>query len=333
MGNITNPNIFTAGAVIIASEHNANFNTIYNEFNGNIENVNIKSNAAIAASKLNLSTISQAVAFANTVTMTSKILKQAKGGDVASSTSITLGDDGNFFDITGTTDIETITAKQAGTVVWLQFDGALNLIDNSGNLELNGSNIPVSAEDVVCLVCDGTNWVLASNIATNLSFASQAQGDIAYFDGTSWTRLGAGTSGYFLKTQGAGANPIWAENVSSTSNVIAQLPVQLGVANAAPSFTQIGESMYWEKNAEISTIYFKHKGKVASGSSYSIRLDVGGQNSTQVESSSPTVSTWRNSFSVDVSSLSDGTEYEIKILAATATTVQVDVDAFSMWGE
>lgn len=40
--------------------------------------------------------------------------------------------------------------------------------------------------------------------------ASQAQGDVLYHNGTTWARLGAGTSGYFLKTLGTGANPAWA---------------------------------------------------------------------------------------------------------------------------
>lgn len=38
---------------------------------------------------------------------------------------------------------------------------------------------------------------------------SAAQGDILYRDSASWARLAAGTSGKFLKTQGAGANPLW----------------------------------------------------------------------------------------------------------------------------
>jgi len=37
------------------------------------------------------------------------------------------------------------------------------------------------------------------------------QGDIIYHNGSKWTKLGAGTSGQFLKTQGAGANPVWAD--------------------------------------------------------------------------------------------------------------------------
>lgn len=38
---------------------------------------------------------------------------------------------------------------------------------------------------------------------------SAAQGDILYRGAATWTRLAAGTSGQFLKTQGAGANPMW----------------------------------------------------------------------------------------------------------------------------
>lgn len=43
-----------------------------------------------------------------------------------------------------------------------------------------------------------------------LNIASQAQGDILYYNGSTWIRLAAGTSGQFLKTQGAAANPLWA---------------------------------------------------------------------------------------------------------------------------
>lgn len=39
---------------------------------------------------------------------------------------------------------------------------------------------------------------------------SATHGDILYRGATDWALLPAGTSGHFLKTQGAGANPIWA---------------------------------------------------------------------------------------------------------------------------
>jgi hypothetical protein len=44
--------------------------------------------------------------------------------------------------------------------------------------------------------------------------ASLAQGDIIYFNGTAWARLGADTAGKVLTTNGAGANPSWAAPVA-----------------------------------------------------------------------------------------------------------------------
>lgn len=43
---------FSAGATIIAAEHNTNFDDLYNEFNGSIDNANIKSAAGIVDTKL-----------------------------------------------------------------------------------------------------------------------------------------------------------------------------------------------------------------------------------------------------------------------------------------
>lgn len=54
MGLISIPKTFSDNENPLYTDVNSNWSTIYNEFNGNIENVNIKSNAAIAYSKLNL---------------------------------------------------------------------------------------------------------------------------------------------------------------------------------------------------------------------------------------------------------------------------------------
>jgi hypothetical protein len=48
---------------------------------------------------------------------------------------------------------------------------------------------------------------------------SAAQGDILYRGASTWTRLGAGTNGHYLKTQGTGANPTWAAVSAVPTNV------------------------------------------------------------------------------------------------------------------
>ena len=52
MGLISKPYTFSTGAFIVASEHNNNYDTVYNLVNGNIEDANVKSGAAIASSKI-----------------------------------------------------------------------------------------------------------------------------------------------------------------------------------------------------------------------------------------------------------------------------------------
>ncbi len=62
----------------------------------------------------------------------------------------------------------------------------------------------------------GVTSAIQTQIGTKITApSSPAQGDIIYFNGTSWASLTAGTSGQYLKTQGTGANPIWATPVGS----------------------------------------------------------------------------------------------------------------------
>lgn len=67
---------------------------------------------------------------------------------------------------------------------------------------------------------EGTSTSLAradhTHQVTDLTLASQAQGDILYFDGTNWVRLAAGTANYVLQTNGPGADPTWVA-VAATS--------------------------------------------------------------------------------------------------------------------
>lgn len=95
-------------------------------------------------------------------------LQGDKGGDVASADEITLGTDGNYFDITGTTTINHITKTgwQAGAVVILQFDASVTVTDNAGSpagteadILLEGAgDFEATADDTLQLVYDGTTF-------------------------------------------------------------------------------------------------------------------------------------------------------------------------------
>jgi hypothetical protein len=76
--------------------------------------------------------------------------------DVASTGTVTLPLYSNYFNITGTTNITSITASWPGRVVFLKFAGVLTLTDGS-NLKLGG-NFVTTADDVIGIVTDGTNW-------------------------------------------------------------------------------------------------------------------------------------------------------------------------------
>lgn len=84
--------------------------------------------------------------------MNSHMMQFSKGADIASATSLTLGSDGNSFDVTGTTPITSIGAKAVGTWSQLHFDGALLLTHHATNLILQGgANITTAAGDIALI--------------------------------------------------------------------------------------------------------------------------------------------------------------------------------------
>ncbi len=84
MATITKDNTFSAGATIVASEHNANFDTVYNDYNGNITNANLSASAAIADTKLaQLTTASK-------VNLTALVISSQTAGDIIFASSATV---------------------------------------------------------------------------------------------------------------------------------------------------------------------------------------------------------------------------------------------------
>jgi len=69
-----------------------------------------------------------------------------KGADVASAAALLLGNDGNYFDVTGTVSITSIAQAavggagvQAGTVIKLHFDDVVVITHHPTNLVLPGN--------------------------------------------------------------------------------------------------------------------------------------------------------------------------------------------------
>lgn len=85
-----------------------------------------------------------------------------KGSDVASASTVSLGE-GGYFHITGTTtitDIDFATAKD-GRAAWVVFDGALTLTHNATTLKLpGGANITTAAGDRALFVQDASDNVI-----------------------------------------------------------------------------------------------------------------------------------------------------------------------------
>lgn len=114
-----------------------------------------------------------------------------KGADIASASSIALGTDGTMFDITGTTSVTSITAKTAGFCTFLQFDGALTVVDGS-NLSIQG-NFTTAAGSTMLLCSDGTNWVEFGRSPTANDFTTLTDTPAGYSGhGSKFLRVNSG---------------------------------------------------------------------------------------------------------------------------------------------
>jgi hypothetical protein len=82
--------------------------------------------------------------------------------DVASATTIALDQHADYFQVTGTTAITTITGGWTGRRVTLMFAGALTFTHGTGtnNIQLAGSvNWTTTSTDHITLIHNGTRWV------------------------------------------------------------------------------------------------------------------------------------------------------------------------------
>jgi hypothetical protein len=99
-----------------------------------------------------------------------KLVKLAKGADVASAATLTLGSDGNQFDVTGTTTITAFTVA-SGLCFFVRFNASLTMTNNANIVTQSGANITTAAGDTCILRATSANVVevLAYTPAKNQS--------------------------------------------------------------------------------------------------------------------------------------------------------------------
>ncbi len=135
--------------------------------------------------------------------------------------ALTKVDDTNITLTLGGTPASALLQDVSITVGW---DGVLSLARGGTNKALTANNggivysdadsLEILAGTVIAnqMLISGSNAAPSWSTLTSLidTVISSTQGSILYRNNTAWVGLGPGTSGEFLKTQGAAANPIWA---------------------------------------------------------------------------------------------------------------------------
>jgi hypothetical protein len=92
-------------------------------------------------------------------------LKMNKGGDLSSASPLVIDTDGNYFDVTGTTNFAAMTVED-GNFFMLQFDGALTITHGSG-IELPGAaNLTTAAGDRLMCYATAANTVEVMSVET-----------------------------------------------------------------------------------------------------------------------------------------------------------------------
>lgn len=119
----------------------------------------------------------------------------AKGADLASAATLTLGSDGNSFDVTGSAPITAISATPAGTVIILKFIGSPPITYNVTSMRLANAKswTPIAGSLWMILSLGSGNYEEVARSAASIEGETQINGVMTgTFTGT-YTLAGTGT--------------------------------------------------------------------------------------------------------------------------------------------
>jgi fibronectin-binding autotransporter adhesin len=138
-------------------------------------------------------------------------------------------------DLCTATSGTSITCTTAGINLANQVTGVLpgtnggTGVNNGANTITLGGNLTTSGAFPLTLTSTASTSVTLPTSGTLIATAATpALGDILYYNGTAWTGLVPGTTGQYLQTQGASANPQWSSVSISTSTLTGTVQVPQG---------------------------------------------------------------------------------------------------------
>ena len=118
-------------------------------------------------------------------------------------------------------------------------------------IQASTGNLPTNATYWEQMSSAGTNGTDGTDLGTTLT----TQGDIVYRDASGLARLGAGTSGQALITQGTGANPIWGDAGGGKILQVVEGSLTTSFASTSSTFVATGLNVSITPSATSSKVF------------------------------------------------------------------------------
>ena len=169
------------------------------------------------------STVTRGFTFTDTTPLTPSNLNSlgTPTVDIAGAVGTLTLDDGSVTNAkvssTAAIDYTKLASLTGGNILVGNSSNEATSVAMSGDATMSSAGALTVENDAITTAKIADSGVSTAKIADNavdgtkIAMTSDAQGDLLYYDGTNYVRLVAGTDGYFLKTQGTGENPVWAE--------------------------------------------------------------------------------------------------------------------------
>jgi hypothetical protein len=198
-------------------------------------------------------------------------LKMAKGGDIASASPLVIDTDGNYFDVTGTTNFAAMTVE-SGNFFMLQFDGVLTITHGSG-IELPGAaNLTTAAGDRLMCYATSANTVEVMSVETEAAMSVVSGGTGASTHTANNVLVGAGTSAIASVAPSTSGN-ILTSNGSAWTSAAAAGGISVYAAGTVASGTTAFTRATWTNVAMTETA---DSGTAYDGTTFTVPTGEGG---------------------------------------------------------